>query len=257
LRKSNASAEEAGKAKNLSWSLVTDTVLRHGHWETCTTSEKVSDETPVAVTLNHTIQMPESLEEPHLWYPADCSWFLDSLPALAINQLASWMFDNSSLWSPDGSTITNGALWLKTFYRNGTANIDTATQFMAQFSDGITSVIRQHGQSRPDDYVLGAVLAAQTCISVRWAWLSLPAALVVLTIAFLGATIYRCVSSQTWQGSWRSSILAPLFHGLENGTSERLRHIALRSDMQETAKKLRMQVVAIDGQLKFVEKDVE
>lgn len=58
----------------------------------------------------------------------------------------------------------------------------------------------------------GTVLVSEVFVSVDWAWLVLPAALVVLGIVFLVLTIV--MNRQQRLFVWKSSILAVLFHGL-------------------------------------------
>lgn len=50
----------------------------------------------------------------------------------------------------------------------------------------------------------GPVYDEQTFISVQWAWITLPAILVLATCGFLSAVIYR--THQAWQLVWKSSL---------------------------------------------------
>ena len=80
--------------------------------------------------------------------------------------------------------------------------------------------------------VLGTVLESNTCVKVRRGWLAYPAALIVLTTAFLVLTIVdtslhtpgqqvmigypKGTSRLRPAGVWKSSILLYMFHGLED-----------------------------------------
>jgi hypothetical protein len=63
--------------------------------------------------------------------------------------------------------------------------------------------------------VLGTVWAQQQFFRVRWVWLTMPLALILLVTIFLVATIVK--TSRYRVGVWKSSPLALLFHGNFDG----------------------------------------
>jgi len=71
-----------------------------------------------------------------------------------------------------------------------------------------TQVQLQHANQ-----VLGVAYRFETYIHVAWIWLTLPVALVGISIVFLTATIIDNESKRAL--AWKSSSLALLFHGLE------------------------------------------
>lgn len=66
------------------------------------------------------------------------------------------------------------------------------------------------------DNVTGTAWRQETYISVRWAWLSLPFGLLVLSLAFLLVTIFKAENMKTREriGIWKTSALAVLMNGL-------------------------------------------
>ena len=139
----------------------------------------------------------------------------------------------------DALAQTNGPSQILALYSYGygsgvggtVAFADLQAKF-AGVAESITSYIRQHD---PNDTVsavpgyqndaTGVVIRPQTCIQVRWGWMALPVALLLITPIFLVSTIISC--RQTGEGAdgdekggnsrgetglWKGDILAPLLH---------------------------------------------
>lgn len=241
LRKTNISADEVTTTESLTWSLGTDTTFRRGIWHNCTISEENSDATPVQMTTNKTLHIHESFERVSRWYENDCTWVLDYVPALAINQRLSYMFDVNWLESTEGETlVSQGGDYPRYLYANGTATLESASKFFSDLAETMTSMIRSKGDSPASEYATGQVLQLQTCIGVRWPWLTLPAGVVSLVITFMVTVAVKCRVNKTWKGAWRSSALAPFFHGVDVNAEAAavLGAATYRSDMDDTAREI-------------------
>ncbi|KAF4536192.1 C6 and c2h2 transcription factor [Lasiodiplodia theobromae] len=84
--------------------------------------------------------------------------------------------------------------------------VDVAA-LMGNMTDSLTNLIR----TGPNATVVeGVVLRPETFISVQWAWLALPIALVLLSAAFLVATLL--VSRRHSVPLWKSGLLPYIFH---------------------------------------------
>lgn len=81
-------------------------------------------------------------------------------------------------------------------------------------ADSMTANICRSGEPSESAPVTGMALRTVTCISVRWAWLTYPAALLVLTEVVLLITIMDCAKGAK-MGTCKGSPLALLFHGLD------------------------------------------
>jgi len=251
LRKTNASAVEVTTTANLTYSLATDSILVNGSWQRCQVSDYFTESTPIPISVNKTLQLYP--EEPTSWYPAECVWMLDYVPALALNQFLSWMFDESPLLAVTSNTvITSGSIWLKPLYRNGTADIDSVTKYIDSLASAMTATIRQRGS----ESVLGTVQMSQTCIHVNWAWMSLPAGLVGLTILLLTCTTQSCRRSSLWNStrSWSCSSLALLFHGCDDGIRQRMSRIISKNEMMQASKSLLVELKKTPDGLRFLER---
>ncbi|KAI9657440.1 MAG: hypothetical protein M1821_003122 [Bathelium mastoideum] len=72
-----------------------------------------------------------------------------------------------------------------------------------------------------------------TFVRVRWLWIILPGATVLLAAAFLALTIWQTRSSKT--PTWKSGTMAILFHGLSSGLKRSLPRYQLQSEMEKVA----------------------
>ena len=111
---------------------------------------------------------------------------------------------------------------------------------MSALAKAMTTYIRDPIQSKGAYSVNGTASRDETFVQVQWHWLTLPTALVGMSILFLGGTMLKNESKHAL--AWKSSSLALLFHGLEGvrkNTGEGM------YQMREVARKTR--VVLIQG----------
>jgi hypothetical protein len=90
-------------------------------------------------------------------------------------------------------------------YNNGNSSFEICDSIVARIAKSMTSNMRSYGLGGP---ALGTGSRPETYLTVRWAWLALPAALVLLSMCFLAATIFQSRHSV----AWKSSALATMFH---------------------------------------------
>ena len=177
------------------------------------------------------------------YYEPGCVWVVEPLEALAQNQLLSWQWDVQWLKGWTDNTVTGqGPDWLRTFYRNGTATLETTEIFLERLTSAMTTIIREHGPA--SGFVQGDVLRAQTCIGVVWPWLTLPVIMVLLVSGFLAATMSLAAKDGSFKGAWRSSALAPFFYGLDESLKKASMHsVSDRKGMDTTGRTLHVKMV--------------
>ncbi|CAG8395938.1 unnamed protein product [Penicillium salamii] len=84
--------------------------------------------------------------------------------------------------------------------------------FASLMSD-VAASFTQMGLEKSNDTVNGTVQTSKVFVSVQWYWVTLPACLVVVgAIFFIGTTILNRKANMPL---WKSSALAPFYHGLE------------------------------------------
>lgn len=210
------------------YTLATNMTLRNGTWQSCMpTTQKTMDNslrintTTMGLQIDSDTYLPSTNPGVGLWYPDDCVWWFGSFPAQQMNTFLHGLFDNKTLQIPTWTTnpsYARGDFWLVNLYRNGTASMDTVSAFMDGLSWSVTAAMRQTSTSEDTALGLGTVSGQmqmiQTCLTVRWVWLSLPASLLGLQLAFLIAIVVISRSAEHWRGDWKDSSLALLYHGM-------------------------------------------
>jgi hypothetical protein len=88
----------------------------------------------------------------------------------------------------------------------------------AALASGMTSRVRRAENSSK---VTGTSWKLETQIHVRWAWISLPALLLLMSTGFLGVTIFQ--TRRSGVNTWKSSIMPVLGSGLDWDVQEKLR----------------------------------
>jgi len=120
-------------------------------------------------------------------------------------------------------------------------------------SDFMTTFIRQGGQNNHSESAKGLVMHAQTCLQVRWGWLSLPAALIILTLSFFVLMMVETRSTGDRAQIWKSSPLAFIIHGLEahNELHDSL-FLEDITDMKYAAKRIQVRLATTTRGIKLV-----
>lgn len=192
------------------------------------------------------------------WYPVDCVWAMEWSGANAIQIFLTSLFSESS-FSGSNLTIsgsdyshTMGQTWLKLLFDNGNADMNSVNKYMSSLAISMSAAVRQYGDTLSSDFVQGTVLSSQTCIRVRWAWISLPATLLLLTIVFLALTVVQ-TARKSWQGTWKSSAIGLLFHGFDADTRKAFGTGVDRSELNKISEHVQVQL-QYDGGWTFSEK---
>ena len=128
---------------------------------------------------------------------------------------------------------------LQALYNNPDIN-----QTIANLATSMGNHIRLKGVS----YASGTTEAMVTYIHVRWLWLILPFSLEALTLLTLITT--TVLSAGRGIPIWKSSALAPMFHGL-NIHGLKSRRVENNEEMEKVAEDLRVVLVREDGTTKL------
>jgi hypothetical protein len=120
---------------------------------------------------------------------------------------------------------------------------------MGALARAMTTYIRDPQQPQPASNIYGTAYRVETYIHVQWPWITLPTALVAMSIVFLGGTMLKNESKHAL--AWKSSSLALLFHGLE-GVRKNTREGM--DQMREVARKTRVVLTRdrINGEWKLI-----
>ncbi|OAP61129.1 hypothetical protein AYL99_03330 [Fonsecaea erecta] len=240
----------AGAAFIYWYSLVLPSVRRNGNEISCAPTAKPRHPTDLCSDIGFTPYNFTATNQ-QCW-PNDCVWTLGVNPSGGIQALMVELFQGSYVTDIDG--IPEGVPWMVNLYNQGDTGLARLETAFAGLADQITSVMRQKGDNSTSPLAVGTTLGVQTCVGVRWSWLSFPAALIGLTIGFFAITFLRISSSEV-RKLWKSGSLVLLFHGLsiyslhrvEEGQPEQ------RADAEDDAKKVTTQLQWSGEEFEFVE----
>ena len=224
-----------------SYQIVTNQTLINGTWYECTPSNQSSKDRPAAVG--------------NLYYPQNCVWKYGAGSHYALGYYINTLLGNQTLINPLGvikPQSTLGSAWIQRLFQNGTANLPSVNAYTEGLANSITATIRLRGDGGSSEYARGVTLETQTCITVQWAWIALPAALLVLAVVFLAATILK-TSNLAQDAVWKSSSLALLFHGLSPGLLNQHTALGQNSEMERAAKEIRPKLEHSQAGWMFVE----
>ena len=244
----------------------------------CTPSDKPTDKNTVPTSrlsngLQYVNYTATSDDADTQYYSPSCTWLFSVSSTQALTQFLYGLFSNNSLSSPyNFPDNAEGSPWLQQLYRNGTANLSTTKTFMAGLANAMTATMRQRGDDSNSAPAEGTVLVNQTCINVRWAWIALPAALMLATLLFLAATVLQSHRAIHHQGRpapagqkgrrseagrlpWKSSSLPLLWCGLRDETRARYDRLDDLDQMKKSTKMVRVQLRRLDEPVVVREED--
>jgi hypothetical protein len=244
----------------------------------CTPSDKPTDKNTVPTSrlsngLQYVNYTATSDDADTQYYSPSCTWLFGIGSTQALTEYLYELFNDQSLSSYDGfPDTTEGDAWLEQLYRNGTANLGTTKTFMVGLANAMTATMRQRGDDSNSTPAKGTVLVNQTCINVQWAWIALPAALMLATLLFLAATVlqsHRAIhhrgrparAGQKGRGSgagrrpWKSSSLPLVWCGLRDETRGRHGRLDDLDQMKESAETVRVQLRRLDEAVVAGEED--
>ncbi|KAI6382715.1 hypothetical protein MCOR25_000526 [Pyricularia grisea] len=174
------------------------------------------------------------------WYEPECIWGVTSIFHSGFGQFMAEKINLHTLSLP----TSTGEPWLRRAFENGNSSVATFDEVMEGLTLATSGQMRSENVS--DSYftppAAGTAWENDTCIGVRWQWISFPASLMLLEIMLLLATIERGRRS-AWGGDWKSSSLPLLFNAPLNdrdmGAAKSLRV----ADMEERASLLKFKLV--------------
>lgn len=226
--KTMATDDRGDRNLAIGFSLATDETLRNGVWSACDpTPERTGANTVEIFADNKTTAIgpaaiPPGVDSSTVWYPPDCVWYYGSSSRVAArimlnNLLAKEKFELIMSTTPQGPT------WLQLLYNQAGANLTSVDSFANSLAISMSAQIRVNSADPPDmKATSGEVWENQTCIEVRWPFLSFLVFLLVLELAFCTATFVAWQMS-SWREAWKSSALPLLFHGLDETPKDRYR----------------------------------
>jgi hypothetical protein len=107
------------------------------------------------------------------------------------------------------------------------------------------SVVVRNSQASGDKIQLakGTVWKQDTLVQIRWAWISLPLAVLTLSLMFLVGTVVKSSREREELGIWKTSVIAVLFNGLGDEVQQSVPPNCLMGEAREKARQLKVKLV--------------
>lgn len=228
------------------WLAYNDSLATDGYWYTQGFSNAPS---------------PNKTQDPN--FPPECVYqvhtgSVDAITLFLSNFLKGNVSDDEG---NNGGSVT--ALSLYNHARLGFPRVEEvftnvsrlATNYLRQWGNqtGLNSTFPKNASDKffaPNQLALGVIMEAQTCVLVRWGWLAFPGGIILLTTVFLALTMFDSTLSQEIKkssnivhgkdistrfrpaGTWKSSLLPLVFHGLDEEELRTSRKSGLASDQE-------------------------
>lgn len=246
--------------------LLINRTIRGGEWHECTSGSEPSDEHNFPIIgwpsykglnigtsfpLDQLINRSGDAWNQTEWWPQDCVYWIPYAPTVGLSGSIHSLVGNESLYFDRVIERAKGTPWSVNLWNEGNATLETVQAAMDGLARSITARWRQ-GDGISDNVgpVTGMVWENQTCVLVNWAWISLPAALLLLTIVFLILTVLRTNSKGA--RVWKSSMLAVLFNGLDLKTRQDAGAAVSLEEMRAAADTAKVRLVETKNGLRLV-----
>ncbi|KAH8800221.1 hypothetical protein F5884DRAFT_838164 [Xylogone sp. PMI_703] len=138
--------------------------------------------TEISLTMPSNASFPESLSAHQCLYNVDYSTNSD----LFVNYLNTFFTGTiKGEWVEGGCCAGfEGSQDLLSLYNFSSVSFADFQRAFGDIADSMTKFVRENGQPDRSVYATGQVQHYATCVDVRWSWISLPAALVAMTLLF-------------------------------------------------------------------------
>ncbi|KAF2707837.1 hypothetical protein K504DRAFT_470184 [Pleomassaria siparia CBS 279.74] len=114
------------------------------------------------------------------------------------------------------------------------------TQHMERLATALTNVVRS---SSGKTQVLGTAFSMETYVEVRWEWLALPLAVLLLSLVFLASTVMKSSREKDRVGVWKTSALATLLYGLPDDMQKKITSSTAVGTPRAKAKELKIKML--------------
>jgi len=122
---------------------------------------------------------------------------------------------------------------------------ENMSHHLGRMSIALTDVIRSSTAS--NEMLKGQAFDEEVYVEVRWAWLSLPVALLLISFVFLLATVVKSASEKDQVSIRKNSAIATLLYGLPDHYQKRLAKSDSKGTPRAKAKELRVKLSPTRG----------
>lgn len=159
--------------------------------------------------------MDSKESSPGTWYPQERVYTTGRAAASALSQFIGpfKLFKDGRLETDEKGSFY-GDVWLQKLWNNGEMSLDSVSRFAEGTALAISAQMRiNSSDSGSLRRQRGTAWKTQTCITVRWRYLSLLATLMVLEMVFFFMVVVANHRS-TWRAGWKCWTLAVAFQNI-------------------------------------------
>lgn len=186
-----------------------------------------------------------------------CVYQTESTSILSLNYYFATVFQGSAGEAPEDMSETSDLI--RAIFNSGNVSDVTLADNFKNVSTSMTNFIRQNGNPVNSKFSVGQVLLSETCVDVRWAWLTFPAALFAFTLVFFVGMVIRTTSRYAlFSGShdFKSFALPLVFTELETQVPQSVQQSRFGMDeMYREASAMNVRLSKTEGGWKFVKDD--
>jgi hypothetical protein len=204
------------------YQLAVNRTFFNNTWKNCEGARKRSKTHTVEVILPEAQNIGFDDPLPSLWYPPECTYYMAQQTGSSMAQYMGSLFRSSQLQTYPGGVLL-GDSWLKSLWGMGSVNMNSVDIFAEGLATSVGAQIRRNGDppNSASDIPLdiwtsvhGQVLYMESCIRVRWKYLSFLAILLAAELLFFTAVIIVNYRSH-WNRDWKASTLPLLFQHIQ------------------------------------------
>jgi hypothetical protein len=118
------------------------------------------------------------------------------------------------------------------------------TNHVERLTEAVTNMIRS---SKSRELVFGQAFDNESYVAVRWAWMTLPLALLLISFVFLLATIIKSAAEKDQVSIRKNSAIATLLYGFPDHYQKRLAKSTSKGTPRTKAKELRVRLSPTRG----------
>lgn len=202
---------------------VADRALFNRTWKPCVSSK---DRTP---TNNITVYQPLTQSDdkpsdtispdklPRVYYPQECVYHVGTGPSSGLPYYIGSILDKGTIQLLVGPGQVDGDVWLKTLWNGGRMSFGDVERFMNGLATSVGAEMRRnpvpntglvlHDANNGTAQAVGDAFYTETCIIVRWRYLSFLALLLAVELVYFGLVMYYSYRNPWWCENWKSSAL--------------------------------------------------
>lgn len=121
---------------------------------------------------------------------------------------------------------------------------NNVSRHMERLATAMSVVVRNLQSSGKDlQFATGIAWKQDTLVQIRWAWISLPVAVLVLSLTFLIGTVVVSSREREEVGIWKTSVIAVLFNGLGDEVQQSVGPNCSMGVAREKARQLKVRLV--------------